>query len=81
MLLAAPEHWWPAAAPFVSSSAGSLPSKSAVALAIMSLRPPSGLNQPMRRQNAFDRRWRFSAGGPAIRARSSAISSAVKSRP
>ena len=28
-------------------------------LAIMSLRPPSGLNQPMRRQNSFDSIWRF----------------------
>ena len=50
-------------------------------LAIMSLRPPSGLNQPMRRQNSFDSIWRFNGGGPAISARSSAISPAVKSRP
>ena len=54
---------------------------SMVTLAIMSLSPPSGLNQPMRRQNSFDRAWRFSGGGPAISARSSAISSALKSRP
>ena len=50
-------------------------------LAIMSLRPPSGLNQPMRRQNSFDSIWRFNGGGPAISARSSAISPALKSRP
>ena len=50
-------------------------------LAIMSLRPPSGSNQPMRRQNSFDSIWRFNGGGPAISARSSAISPAVKSRP
>ena len=35
-------------------------------LAIMSLRPPSGLNQPMRRQNSFDSIWRFNGGGHAI---------------
>ena len=33
-------------------------------LAIMSLRPPLGLNQPMRRQNSFDSIWRFNGGGP-----------------
>ena len=49
--------------------------------AIMSFSPPSALNQPMRRQNSFDRAWRFNAGGPAISARSSAISPALKSRP
>ena len=49
--------------------------------AIMSLHPPSALHQPMRRQNSFDRAWRLSAGGPAISARSSAISAVVKSRP
>ena len=54
---------------------------SMVTLAIMSLSPPSGLNQPMRRQNSFESAWRFSAGGPAISARSSVISSEVKSRP
>ena len=54
---------------------------SMVTLAIMSLTLLSGLNQPMRRQNSLDRAWRFSGGGPAISARSSAISSAVKSRP
>ena len=53
----------------------------ALTRAIMSLSPPSGLNQPMRRQNSFDRAWRLSSAGPAISARSSAISSAVKSRP
>ena len=37
-------------------------------LAIMSLRPPSGLNQPTRRQNSFDSIWRFNGGGPAISA-------------
>ena len=42
---------------------------SMVTRAIMSLSPPSGLNQPTRRQNSFDRVWRFSAGGPAINAR------------
>ena len=35
----------------------------------------------MRRQNSLDRAWRLSGGGPAIRARSSATSSPVKSRP
>ena len=54
---------------------------SMVTLAIMSLSPPSGLSQPMRRQNSFDSVWRFNGGGPAIRARSSAISPALKSRP
>ena len=54
---------------------------SMVTRAIMSLRPPSGLSQPMRRQNSLDRAWRLSGGGPAISARSSAISRAVKSRP
>ena len=52
-----------------------------VTRAIMSLRPPSGLTQPMRRQNSFDSAWRFNAGGPAMSVRSSAISLAVKSRP
>ena len=54
---------------------------SMVTLAIMSLRTPSGLTQPMRRQNSFDRAWRVIRAGPAIRTRSSAISSAVNSRP
>ena len=54
---------------------------SMVTRAIMSLSPPSGLNQPTRRQNSFDRAWRFSAGGPAINARNRAISPGVKSRP
>ena len=54
---------------------------SIVTLAIMSLSPPSALNQPMRWQNSFDRRWRFSGGRPAMSARSSAISSTVKLRP
>ena len=54
---------------------------SMVTRAIMSLSPPSGLYQPMRRQNSFDSAWRLSAGGPAISARNSAISSVVKSRP
>ena len=54
---------------------------SIVTLAIMSLSPPSGLYQPMRRQNSFDRAKRFSGGRPAMSARSSAISSTVKSRP
>ena len=54
---------------------------SMVTRAIMSLSPPSGLNQPMRRQNSFDRAWRVGAGGPAINARNSAISPGVKSRP
>ena len=49
--------------------------------AIMSLSPPSALYQPMRRQNCFDRAWRLSVGGPAISARSNAISVVVKSRP
>ena len=48
---------------------------SMVTLAIMSLSPP------MRRQNSFESAWRFSAGGPAISACSSVISSEVKSRP
>ena len=54
---------------------------SMVTRAIMSLSPPSGLNQPTRRQNSFDRAWRVGAGGPAINARNSAISPGVKSRP
>ena len=54
---------------------------SMVTRAIMSLRPPSGLNQPMRRQNAFDRAWRVGVGSAAINARNSAISPTVKSRP
>ena len=54
---------------------------SMVTRAIMSLSPPSGLRQPMRRQNSFDRAWRLSAGGPAISLRSNAISPSVKSRP
>ena len=45
----------------------------------MSFRPLSGLNQPMPRQNSLDRGWRLSVGGPAISARSSVISPAVKS--
>ena len=49
--------------------------------AITSLSPPWGLNPPMHRQNSFDSAWQFSGSGPAISARSSAISSAVKSRP
>ena len=32
---------------------------SIVTLAIMSLSPPSGLTQSMRRQNSFDREWRL----------------------
>ena len=54
---------------------------SIVTLAIMSLSPPSGLNQPMRRQNCLDRAWRLGGGSAAMSARSSAISSVVKSRP
>ena len=54
---------------------------SMVTPAIMSLSLPSGLNQPMRRQNSFDRAWRSSSGGSAMSARSNAISPAVKSRP
>ena len=54
---------------------------SMVTFAIMSLRPPSGLSQPMRRQNSLDSAARVGCGSVAIRARSSAISSAVKSRP
>ena len=54
---------------------------SMVTRAIMSLRPPSGLSQPMRRQNSIDRARRLSCAGPATSARRSAISSAVKSRP
>ena len=54
---------------------------SMVTRAIMSLSPPSGLSQPMRRRNSFDRAWRLSAGGPAISLRSNAISPSVKSRP
>ena len=50
-------------------------------LAIMSLSPPSGFSQPMRRQNSFDNAERFCAGEAAISARSSAISLVVKSRP
>ena len=45
----------------------------------MSFRPLSGLNQPMPRQNSLDMGWRLSVGGPAISARSSVISPAVKS--
>ena len=45
----------------------------------MSFRPLSGLNQPMPWQNSLDRGWRLSVGGPAISARSSVISPAVKS--
>ena len=55
--------------------------RSMVTLAIMLLSPPSGLVQPVRRQNSVAIRERLRAGGPAIRARSSAISSCVKSRP
>ena len=54
---------------------------SIVTLAIMSLSPPSGLNQPMRRQNSLDSAWRLGGGSAAISARSSAISPVVKSRP
>ena len=50
-------------------------------LAIMSLSPPSGLNQPMRRQNSLDSAWRLGGGAAAMSARSNAISSVVKSRP
>ena len=64
-----------------SSMRPSLCMASITTRAIMSLSPPSGLVQPTRRQNSLDRAWRFSAGGPAISARSSAISSTVKSRP
>ena len=32
---------------------------SIVTLATMSLRPPSGLNQPMRRQNSLDNAWQL----------------------
>ena len=49
--------------------------------AIMSLSPPSGLTQPMRRQNSIDRARRDSRAGLAMSVRSSAISAAVKSRP
>ena len=49
--------------------------------AIMSLSPPSGLSQPMRRQNSLDRAARVGCGSVAIKARRSAISSTVKSRP
>ena len=49
--------------------------------AIMSLSPPSGLSQPMRRQNSIDRARRESRADSAMSARSSAISSVVKSRP
>ena len=42
--------------------------------AIMSFSPPSALYQPIQRQNSLDRVLRFSAGGPAISSRSSAIS-------
>ena len=54
---------------------------SMVTLAIMSLSPPSDLNQRMRRQNSLDKAARVGCGSAAISARSSAISSAVKSRP
>ena len=54
---------------------------SMVTLAIMSLSPPSGLNQPMRRQNSLDRACRVGGRSAAISARSSAISPALKSRP
>ena len=64
-----------------SSISPSLCMASMVTLAIMSLRPPSGLNQPMRRQNSLDSAWRLGGGSAAISARSSAISCAVKSRP
>ena len=53
---------------------------SIVTLAIMSLSPPSGLTQPMRRQNSFDRAKRVGGAAAAINSRNSAISSYVKSR-
>ena len=45
------------------------------------LEPSSGLYQPMRWQNAFDKAKRFRVGNPAMSARSNAISLAEKSRP
>jgi len=54
---------------------------SMVTLAIMSLRPPSGLCQPMRRQNSLERAWRLGGGEAASSSRKRAISSVVKSRP
>ena len=54
---------------------------SMVTLAIMSLSPPSGLSQSMRRQNSLDSACRLGGGEAAISARSSAISPMVKSRP
>ena len=55
---------------------------SMVTRAIISLRPPSGLNQPMRRQKLPRQSGVGSAGGEAaISACSSAISPVVKSRP
>ncbi len=44
------------------------------------LSPPSGLNQPMRRQSSLDRAWRLGGGEAAMSARSSATSAVVKSR-
>ena len=64
-----------------SSMRPSLCMASITTRATMSLSPPSGLYQPMRRQNSLDRAWRLRAGGPAISSRSSVISAAVKSRP
>ena len=58
-----------------------LPRRRRSVLASLASRPLAALHQPMRRQNSFDRAWRLSAGGPAISARSSAISAVVKSRP
>ena len=34
----------------------------------MSLSPPSGFSQPIRRQNSFDRAWRLGGGEAAISA-------------
>ena len=45
---------------------------SMVTLAIMSLRPPSGLSQPVRRQNSLAKAARVGGGLAAIRVRSSA---------
>ena len=52
------------AAAMLSGRRGAWPSM--VTLAIMCLSPPSGLTQPMRRQNSFHRPWRLGGGWAAV---------------
>ncbi len=54
---------------------------SMVSRAIIAFSPPSGLTQPMARQNARASPARVCCGEDAISARISAISPVVKSRP